>query len=438
MALVSTPAAGASSPATRDTSDDVKRGDRDQLDSRSQKADVLIIGKGMISHWASVWVFERGEVFSVELTAISKNGCRWWKSRRRMRFLRKNIPNTSSSWSTSCQQEPDSSDTEQNESTLSDQEELQPFREEIAKCIGWASDDVQTRICRFFKECGSDHYIMSGSEKVIHVENTSPQDLFDHATAVPLNGAFYDLVFHNCQLFIVQLLCDEYSVPAEKLPLAVGSIAAGPVLLILEVSFIFAYGWLLQREPWAAVGFGLLWIAAEVFLTSRYGELADNLGMNVGIWGSFAIAIIIGLLSPSAEYLGGLEPAIPMISLLWDSCMVLEAWKVNKVSDTDSLLVLNVLFVLAACIVSVFLQWWFGWPVNDLLVVLLVLAFMRLRTPDPEAVPPKIPKQFRRTCCWSIARPVFNGAFVCFQNGGMWCCFTLLLFRTVPTLFSRE
>ena len=209
------------------------------------------------------------------------------------------------------------------------------------------------------------------------------------------------------------------------------------MLLILEISFITAYGWLLQSEPWAAVGFGLLWIAAEVFLTSRYEQLADNLGVNVGIWGFFAIAIIIGLLSPSKEYLGGLGPAIPMISLLWDSCMVLEAWKVNKVYDAYSLLVLNVLFVLAACIVSAFRQWWFGWPVNDLLVVLLVLAIMRLRTPDPEAVLPRFQRSSAR-CCWSIARPAFNGAFVCVQNGGMWCCVAVLLFLTVPTLFSRE
>ena len=61
---------------------------RDRLSRERQTAYVLIVGRGIASHWCSLWIFENGEVYSMELTAINRvTGSRWLQSRYKMRRL---------------------------------------------------------------------------------------------------------------------------------------------------------------------------------------------------------------------------------------------------------------------------------------------------------------------------------------------------------------
>merc|ERR1712014_509849 len=68
---------------------------------------------------------------------------------------------------------------------------------------------------------------------------TSPKQLLDAAKAIPLNNRLYDLLFSNCQLFILLLLCGTYGVERSKLPLAVGGITAAPCMLIFSSIYYF-------------------------------------------------------------------------------------------------------------------------------------------------------------------------------------------------------
>ncbi|CAE7473643.1 unnamed protein product [Symbiodinium sp. CCMP2592] len=221
------------------------------------------------------------------------------------------------------------------------------------------------------------------------IQKVSPFELCIRARNVPLHGSFYDLLFHNCQLFLVQLLCDEFRVPVEELPPTVGSVAAGPLLLLLELVFLGLYYTLHRWSPWAAAVAAVPWISAEMYCTSRYRGVSChqrdcNLactsacfhqvatfieqGFVAGILGTFAIC-------PAILFGQPIQSSLPVFSLWWDICLVHESMLANKVYRNQRLTLLNASLVLFALSIVGLLQWLNGWPVQEAFVVLAVVIF---------------------------------------------------------------
>lgn len=194
----------------------------------------------------------------------------------------------------------------------------------------------------------------------MEVESTTPFQLYHRSQQVSLHGSFYDLLFHNCQLYILQLMHDKYKVEFSQLPRAVGSVVAGPLMLTLEVIFMAVFSGLEQVHASLAVSVGVLWILAEMRATYMY-EHSD------GFW-SGVLATILILIYAMFDEGHHLVVTIPVLSLLWDVCMVKEAMLVNKVYESHWLMLLNAICVLLALGVVCLLQVRRGWPVVDLVI----------------------------------------------------------------------
>ena len=181
--LISMAPTGVMTPATLPAEKDiVLPGDR--LSQRRQAAYVLIIGSGVVSHWCSLWIFESGQVYSMELTAINEiTGSRWLQSRYKMRRLhsRAQLKDVASALSRercpeanaeSCRR----SEFEGSESCVKD---LSTFPEVVELVWPIVQDIVRAS--------GSRNYVMSD---VICIGETSPHDLRKRASMVPLNTSF--------------------------------------------------------------------------------------------------------------------------------------------------------------------------------------------------------------------------------------------------------
>ena len=252
------------------------------------------------------------------------------------------------------------------------------------------SKEVEECVHSFIRNSGSNHYIMNHGGRILSIRDISPYELCIRAKNVPLHGSFYDLLFHNCQLFQVQLLSDECRVPVEELPVTVGSVAAGPLLLLLELVFLGLYYALHRWSPLSAACAALPWIAAEMYCTSRYRGWschqfdADNLGCAPGFLPQMAafieqgsVAGILGTLAICVAVLFGqpIPSSIPVLSLWWDICLVHESMLANKVYRNQRLTLLNASVVLVALTLVGFLQWLNGWPVQEAFLVLGAVIF---------------------------------------------------------------
>ena len=393
----SVPHTGGCEPDVVDCSDVLCPSDR-------QKAFVLIAGGGMASHWASIWIFEaKADIFSVELTAVEDTtGYRWRRARGKMRHLLSSsatcigatsnntqaffeLTATSTSWpfpagfakEASANRVQDEDSEHDCFLPCTDSRALLQAQAAAAldyicsrasadSCIAEQRDRVQECIVNFIAQGGESNYIMTGdlvSESrsgVMEVESTTPFQLYHRSQQVSLHGSFYDLLFHNCQLYILQLMHDKYKVEFSQLPRAVGSVVAGPLMLTLEVIFMAVFSGLEQVHASLAVSVGVLWILAEMRATYMY-EHSD------GFW-SGVLATILILIYAMFDEGHHLVVTIPVLSLLWDVCMVKEAMLVNKVYESHWLMLLNAICVLLALGVVCLLQVRRGWPVVDLVI----------------------------------------------------------------------
>ena len=355
----SVPHTGGCEPDVVESSDVLNPSDR-------QRAFVLIVGGGMASHWASIWIFEaKADIFSVELTAVEDTtGYRWRRARGKMRHLL--------SSNTTCIDATSSTTQAFFETTAStgwpfpagfareagahrvqdDDSEYGCFLpcadsrdmldEKAAAVVDYIcraspgsymaeqSGRVQDCLVNFIASGGGSNYIMTG---VIEIESTTPFQLYHRSQQVSLHGSFYDLLFHNCQLYILQLMHDKYKVEFSQLPRAVGSVAAGPLMLTLEVLFMAVFSGLEQVHASLAVAVGVLWILAEMRATYMY-EHSD------GFWNG-TLATVLILIYAMFDEGHHLALTIPVLSLLWDLCMVKEAMLVNKVYESRWLMLLN-------------------------------------------------------------------------------------------------
>ncbi|CAE7827399.1 unnamed protein product, partial [Symbiodinium sp. CCMP2456] len=385
------------------------------LSNSKQNAYVILVGKGIASHWASVWIFEDGDVFVVELTAIdTQTGFRWIGSRCKMRYLRMPLITRQVGhrdlWAW-VERKPDRQQQFPPQTFVSNlQDELrgtffnqgqslhqpsvrllfEPKRlHDLVALISFRNEEdskeVKELVHSFIYDDGCGHYIMNQGGGILRIQDISPYELCIRAKNVPLHGSFYDLLFHNCQLFLVQLLCDECRVPVEELPVTVGSVAAGPLLLLLELVFLGLYYVLHRWSPLSAACAALPWIAAEMYCTSRYRGCSchqfddDSLTCSPGFLRQAAtfieqgpVAGIVGTLAICGAVLLGqpIPSSLPVLSLWWDICLVHESMLVNKVYRNQRLTLLNVSVVLAVLSLVGFLQWLSGWPVQEAFLVL--------------------------------------------------------------------
>ncbi|CAE7494995.1 unnamed protein product [Symbiodinium sp. CCMP2592] len=383
--LTSMAPTGVMTPAALPTEKDiVLPGDR--LSQKRQAAYVLIIGGGVTSHWCSLWMFESGQVYSMELTAINEvTGYRWLQSRYKMRRLhsraqlKDGVRARPFFPAAPCQSR--HSESEGCETCVKDLA-LYGYCEALCSCLAMAIlsprgtaavpstfpevvELVWPIVQDFVHASGGRNYVMSG---MICIDGTSPHDLRKSAGMVPLNTSFYDLFFHNCQLFILQLLCGQYGVEFAQLPFAVGSVIAGPTLLVLEVTFVALFHHLQHQQPCMAMLVGIAWVATEIYLTWRYVysyRLKPTSGTVVGSVSTLLVWIVICATGASDSAFAG---SIPVLSLVWDMCMVAEALTVNMVFRNTALTVVNLMLIAVAIVIVAYLQWIDGWPVQDLLV----------------------------------------------------------------------
>ena len=252
---------------------------------------------------------------------------------------------------------------------------------------------VRQSLCSFFRRLSKQSYIMSPSfeldheggqwrcKNLIRIQNTSPHDLRARAADVPLNDAWYDLFFHNCQLFIMQLLCEQYDADFRQLPLAVGSVVAAPTLFALEVGFITTFRFLLRWQPAMAMLIGVLWVAAEVYLTLRYVHSYDvrpTSGIVIGSIGTMFVWVGAVFNRTLHNDDTDIADSLPVLSLIWDLCMILEALATNMIYRDRSLQVLNLVLIVLTAAGVAGLQLLIGWPVQDLfggVVVVMALCY---------------------------------------------------------------
>lgn len=156
----------------------------DILSKEKRDAYVLIIGKGVMSHWASVWIFEDGAVYSVVLSAIDeRTRSRWVRCRYKMRELYSGQRNE-----TKCEEGLDleANVPTENEATVerSDMEANESVH--AALRVIWSEDaapNVQesiAKLAKFVKDSGTGYYIMT--PEPIHIQQTSPWKLRKRAS----------------------------------------------------------------------------------------------------------------------------------------------------------------------------------------------------------------------------------------------------------------
>ena len=114
------------------------------------------------------------------------------------------------------------------------------------------------------------------------------------------------------------LLHDGYGIRFNKLPWTVGCLAAGSLLLIVELISLGVYLGLLHLLPAVAISFGILWFCVLVWFSLLYQHRT--------LQGTFPWEVVLGagillgvpILDRSASLAGGL----PFITLVWDVVVV--------------------------------------------------------------------------------------------------------------------
>mmetsp|Transcript_22489 Transcript_22489/g.52994 ORF Transcript_22489/g.52994 Transcript_22489/m.52994 type:complete len:489 (-) Transcript_22489:241-1707(-) len=398
--LTSMAPTGVITPATIPTEKDIVL-PRDRLSRERQTAYVLIVGSGIASHWCSLWIFENGEVYSMELTAINEvTGSRWLQSRYKMRRLHSAEDGVSSTQLLASSSECGPHQLLEVEQSHGSRHGEPIISFEVFGCtaefypicslpgsVAAATLEMPSNVPSFVQHVwphvvqtfvesgGSRNYILTA---LIQIPDTSPYELRARAGQVPLNTAFYDMFFHNCQLFLIQLLCGKYNIEFEQLPLAVGSIAAGPLLLVLEVIFVALFHLLQYQQPPLAMLVGLGWVSMEIYLTWRYMcSYGDACGMLVGAVCTMLLWIVIAATDASDS---SYARSIPVLSLIWDVCMVGEAMRANMVFHNGGLTLLNLVLVVMAVVWVTRLQLVNGWPVQDLLLPMIGVTYVTWNT----------------------------------------------------------
>lgn len=203
---------------------------------------------------------------------------------------------------------------------------------------------------------------------------TSLSALRKAAEENPMIGSRYDLLFNNCQLYLIHLLYVQYDVDGTRLPWNIGALVAGPVMLFMEVVFIAVFSRLSQlRMPVLTCCFALSWIAVEVCFAFVYA-LRTNSGL-FAVLGA-TILTFLWVVFPSTSVL----LLLPSLSLMWDLTVVMLAGTANRVHRDGGLILLNT-SITALCSGACFLILWHcGWPIESFLDTFIQVGLLVLMT----------------------------------------------------------
>ena len=359
----------------------------------SGPAFVFVVGNGLASHWATVWVFPSGGAFVVELTAVDpKTGQRWGRSdftMRRLeiqhahgtgmpqalvaalalaplvcRYMSQHMDSSSLSGEGAS-----AGDMDSGEGASADPELVNPADVLSKLWPAEASDAVRESVIDYIQL----HKYQVLNKGPIRIQDVYPIGIHYRARSLPITGKHYDMLFHNCQLFVVQLLSDGYDVDLELLPVPIGAVISGPVAVSLHFIFVLLYwslgpwvGWILVVE----IGF-VAWHLRYV----RQVHLGPfwNLLWHVEV---FFLSLVYTSFIFSAEF-DPSSPAsrkVPAVVLYWDLYAAILAADTNYGFSTGKLAAWNLLMLVMAGGAAVLLQWAKGWPALDLLYVLTIPA----------------------------------------------------------------
>ncbi|CAE7674029.1 unnamed protein product [Symbiodinium sp. CCMP2456] len=286
------------------------------LSAKRQGWLVLVVGNGLLSHWATVWIFENGEVFSAELLARDLlTGERWGGSDFQMRGI---------------QGYPD---------LRGGRPGLHGGNSKMLRRLISTNDPDLVARCETCRAIVAEYLHQYGYMIMTHHYGrfeTSPADVYAKAEAVPLNGSQYDMLFHNCQLWVVMLLHDGYHIGFHELPTAIGAVVAGPLLLVVELCFLGFYLFLRHLLPVISVVFGVMWFSLLVWFSVLYIKRAQRLfSWEVIVGGSMVLGI------PVFDKSASLAAALPFITLVWDLVVVYQSMRQTKVFESGFLIVWN-------------------------------------------------------------------------------------------------
>lgn len=214
-------------------------------------------------------------------------------------------------------------------------------------------------------------------QEPIKVDEISPVGLKREARLSPLIGRSYDLLFNNCQLYILHLLNRQYNLKDAPLPWNIGAVAAGPLMLVMEVLFIGVFSRLTEhKQHLLASSFGLLWIAVEVSISCAYLKTCKwpSQSLQTASWAIqpevlafvFGVAGSVGIVLRDSSFSSSM---LPILSFLWDLILVYQAASTNIVDRDPLLVLLNLGMTSLSAFVVCFLQWLHGWPAQDFFLV---------------------------------------------------------------------
>ena len=317
------------------------------LTCEEKRAHVLIVGNGLMSHWASVWIFEDARILCVELTADGQDGKynhRWGIPHFNMYFVDgKETEDSMKEQDLQCPRLEKQIDSIVKK--IIDKERKSGPEEWLFQC-----KSCQENLINFMWNKDHKYEIMTMfSERIIC--ECSEQDLLESAKTVleQFQGQYYDLFYNNCQRFLVDLLCDHYKdeVEIEQLPWTIGSVVSGPLMLVLEVAFSFAFSFLEKHEMLTfAIILATCWTLALLFVACRYAKRSDSAGFKL-----LKLCGVASVLVLFAE--GKTKPRFTAINLtfLWDLAVVYYALEATKALKDRNLLSFNIAWILASCIV---------------------------------------------------------------------------------------
>ena len=320
------------------------------LSEEQQRAFVMIVGNGLLSHWATVWVFANGAVFVVELLARDlETGERWGESDFHMQQIHAGGP-----------EHQNESSEQADDVRIGTVDGIRLYR-----ALWQSALPSQDRLA-VVKQCRTclltvERYLLGLGYRILSPSrgmriDTSPAELYAKAQAVPLNGSQYDLLFHNCQLWVVMLLNDGYSLDFRLLPFTIGSLVAGPLLDIVELSFLGIYLGLQHITPVVSLVFGTLWFALLVWFSWLYGHRAPK--------GTFPWEVVIGacilLGVPFFDRSASLAGGLPFITLAWDLVVVCQSMRQTKVFESPFLMVWNFGMTVVSVVVATVAQTHYG------------------------------------------------------------------------------
>ena len=317
---------------------------------------VFVLGNGLASHWATIWVFPSGGAFVVELTAVDRETKqRWGRSDFTMRRL--TIQHMDSSRLSGVGAS--AGDTDSAEGASADPELGNPAGVLSNLWPTEGSDDVRESVIDYIQL----HKYQVLNKGPIRIQHATPYHIYEKARSLPITGKHYDMLFHNCQLFVVQLLSASYDVDLELLPVPVGAVISGPIAASLHIIFVLLYG---SLGLWV----GLLMLVVEIVFVAWHLLYVRPIFVRFWAWMVFGMSLlcslflIFGLLDPSSP-----ARKVPAVVLYWDLYAAILAADTNYGFSKGKLAAWNVLMLVIAGGAAMLLQWTKGWSALDVLLI---------------------------------------------------------------------